>query len=326
MRRCSQTLSILLLLFTSLYFSVALGATYPDRPIRLVVPFPPGGGVDIYARLVQPELAKQLGQPIVIENKAGAGGMIGTDQVAKAAPDGYTLAAGNIATFAMNAGVYKNMPYDPVKDLTPIIQTVMVPYVLVVNPSVPARSVKELIAYAKANPGKLMYGSSGNGSGQHMAAELFKSKTGTDMLHVPYKGVGAMVIDLMAGHVQLAIADLASLMPHVKSGKLRALAVCGAARSAEYPDLPTVIEAANLPGYETIGWQGIAAPAGLPKEVIKRLNEAFNKAQSELSVKEKLISTSLTPVGGAAEEFARYIQKETAKWAKVAKDINLTVE
>jgi tripartite-type tricarboxylate transporter receptor subunit TctC len=300
--------------------------SYPDRPIKLVVPFPPGGGVDIYARLVQNELAKQLGQPIVIENKSGAGGMIGTDLVAKAPADGYTLVAGNVAVMAMNAAVYKKMPYDPIKDLTPIMQTVMVPYVLVVNAKVPVHSVKELVDYSKANPEKLMYGSSGPGSGQHMAAELFKSQTGANLLHVPYKGVGAMVIDLMAGHVQVAIADLASLMQHVKSGKLRALAVCSSTRSPHYPDLPTIAEAAQLQEYETNGWQGIAGPAGLPPEIVKRLNEAFNKAQQAPGVKEKLISNNLTPVGGSPDDFGSYMRNETAKWSRVAKTINLSVE
>jgi tripartite-type tricarboxylate transporter receptor subunit TctC len=299
---------------------------YPDRPIKLVVPFPPGGGVDIYARLVQNELAKQLGQPIVIENKSGAGGMIGTDLVAKAPADGYTLVAGNVAVMAMNAAVYKKMPYDPIKDLTPIMQTVMVPYVLVVNANVPVYSVKELVDYSKANPDKLMYGSSGPGSGQHMAAELFKSQTGANLLHVPYKGVGAMVIDLMAGHVQVAIADLASLMQHVKSGKLRALAVCSSTRSPQYPDLPTIAEAVRLQEYETSGWQGIAGPAGLPPEIVKRLNEAFNKAQQAPEVREKLISNNLTPVGGSPDDFGNYVRNETAKWSRVAKAIDLSVE
>ncbi|MBC7729612.1 MAG: tripartite tricarboxylate transporter substrate binding protein, partial [Microbacteriaceae bacterium] len=223
----------------------AVAQTYPNRPVKLIVAFPPGGAVDIYARLIQPALSENLGQPVVIENRVGASGMIGTDAVAKAAPDGYTLTVGNVSTLAMNAAIYNKMAYDPLKDLTPILQTAVVNYVLVVNPDVPARNVAELIAYAKANPGKLSYGSSGSGSAQHMAAELFKVRTGTNLTHVPYKGTGALVGDLVAGHVNLTFADQGSMMPQVKAGKLRALGTGGAQRSAEYPDIPTIAEAGN---------------------------------------------------------------------------------
>ena len=256
----------------------ALAQSFPTKPVKLIVPFPPGGAVDAYARTIQPALAENLGQPIVIENKTGASGMIGTEAVAKSAPDGYTLVVGNIATFAMNVGIYRKMPYDPVKDLTPIMHTVKVNYVVVVNPEVPVKTVAELIAYAKANPGKLSYGSSGSGSAQHMAAELFKARAGVDITHVPYKGTGALVGDLIAGHVSLAFADQASMMPQVKAGKLRALAVGGLQRSPDYPDIPTIAESGNLPGFEAVAWQGIAGPAGLPPAIVKRLNEAFLKS------------------------------------------------
>jgi tripartite-type tricarboxylate transporter receptor subunit TctC len=215
------------------------------------------------------------------------------------------------------------MPYDPVKDLAPVMQTVMVNYVLVVSPGVPVRTVPELVAYAKANPGKLSYGSSGSGSAQHMAAELFKAQTGTNITHVPYKGTGALVGDLVAGQV---IADQASMMPQVKAGKLRALAVGGARRSPEYPDIPTVAEAGSLPGYEAVAWQGIAAPAGTPSPIVKRLHEAFLKVQADPEVRTRLATAGLTPVDGSPDDFGKYIRSEIAKWSKVAKDIGATID
>lgn len=306
--------------------STALAQTYPSRPVRLIVPFPPGGAVDAYARSIQPALSENLGQPVIIENRAGASGMIGAELVAKAPADGHTLLVGNVATLAMNSAVYTKMPYDPLKDLTPIMHTVKVNYVLVVTPSVPVRTVAELVSYAKANPGKLSYGSSGSGSAQHMAAELFKAQTRSNITHVPYKGTGALVGDLVAGHIQMAFADQASMMPQVKAGKLRALAVGGSHRSPEYPDIPTVAEAARLPGYEAVAWQGIAGPAGLPPAIVSRLNEAFAKVQSIPEVRERLIAAGLTPVGGTPGDFGHYIKSEISKWTKVAKDVGVTVD
>jgi len=325
MTRTSRSLSTLLAAL-AITATAALAQSFPTKPVKLIVPFPPGGAVDAYARTIQPALAENLGQPIVIENKTGASGMIGTEAVAKSAPDGYTLVVGNIATFAMNVGIYKKMPYDPVKDLTPIMHTVKVNYVVVVNPTVPVKTVAELIAFAKANPGKLSYGSSGSGSAQHMAAELFKARAGVDITHVPYKGTGALVGDLIAGHVSLAFADQASMMPQVKAGKLRALAVGGLKRSPEYPEIPTIAEAGNLPGFEAVAWQGIAVPVATPPAIVQRLNEAFMKAHAAPGMKEKRVAAGLTPVGGTPEEFGRYIRSEIAKWSKVAKDIGATVD
>ena len=305
---------------------LASAQSFPTRPVRLIVPFPPGGAVDIYARTVQAALSENLGQPVIIENRTGASGMIGAEVVAKAPADGYTLLVGNVATLAMNAAIYTKMPYDPVKDFTPIMQTVIVNYVLVVTPTLPVRSVAELVEHAKANPGKLSYGSSGSGSAQHMAAELFKSQTGTNITHVPYKGTGALVGDLIAGHIQVAFADQASMMPQVKAGKLRALGVGGARRSAEYPELATVAEAGNLPGFEAVAWQGMAGPAGLPPAIVKRLNEAFTKVHSAPGMRERLAGAGLTPVGGTPEEFGRYVKTEITKWTKVAKDVGATVD
>jgi tripartite-type tricarboxylate transporter receptor subunit TctC len=218
------------------------------------------------------------------------------------------------------------MPYDPLKDLSLVFQTVMLPYVLVVNPNLPVQSVPELLAYTRTHPGKVSYSSSGSGSAQHMAAELFKSRSGADLTHVPYKGVGAMVTDLIAGHVQVAFADLASLLPHIKAGKLKLLAVTSPRRLTEFPDTPTVEEAAQLPGFEISGWQGIAGPAGLPPAIVKRLNEAMNQIQASPAMRDKFRESGLIPVGGSPEDFQRYVQAEITKWSKVAKDIGAVVD
>jgi tripartite-type tricarboxylate transporter receptor subunit TctC len=303
----------------------AVAQAWPTRPIRLVVPFPPGGAVDFYARVVQQPLSEALGQTVVIENKAGASGMVGAEAVAKAPPDGYTLLLGNIASLAINVGIYPKMPYDPLKDFTPIVRTVDVNYVLVVHPSVPVKSVPELIAYAKANPGRLSYGSAGSGSLPHLGTELFKAQTGTDMVHVPYKGGGPMVTDLLGGSVQLVIADQANLMPHVQSGKLRALAVATPRRSPNAADLPTIAET-GLAGFDATAWQGLVGPAGMPPDVVKRLNEAFNKVMAMPAVREKLVGGGLEPVGGTPEQFGSFIGSEIAKWTKIAKDVGAKAE
>ena len=300
--------------------STAIAQPYPNRPIRLVVAFPPGGATDVYARIVHARFAEALGQNIVIENRAGAGGMIGADLVAKAPPDGYTLLIGNIAALAMNVGVYSKMPYDPAKDFAPVLRTVDVSYALVVHPSVPAKNVQEFIAYAKANPGKLSYGSAGSGSAPHLATELLKQRAGIDILHVPYKGGGPMVTDLLGGQIQVGIGDQANLMPQVKAGKLRVLAVGSPRRSPNYPDVPTIAES-GLPGFEAGAWQGLAAPAGTPVDVVKRLNETLLKVMQLPDVKERLLGAGLEPVGGSPEDFAQFIKSEIAKWTKVAKDV-----
>ena len=298
----------------------AFAQAYPTKPIRLIVPFPPGGAVDFYARVVQQPLAEMLGQPVVIENKAGASGMVGADFVSKSAPDGYTLLLGNIASLAINVGIYPKMAYDPLKDLTPIVRTVDVNYVLVVHPSVPATTVPELVAYAKANPRKLAYGSAGSGSLPHLGTELFKAQTGTDMIHVPYKGGGPMVTDLLGGSIQVVIGDQANLMPHVTTGKLRALAVATAKRSPNAPDLPTIAET-GLTGFDATAWQGLVGPAGISPEIVKRLNEAFNKVMAMPAARDKFVSGGLDPVGGTPEQFGRFIAAEIAKWTKIAKDV-----
>lgn len=315
-----RALTILLPLLALAAPVPALAQSFPSRPIRLIVPFPPGGATDAFARIVQLRWSEALGQNIVIENRAGAGGMIGAEQVAKAPNDGYTLLIGNIATLAMNVGVYSKMPYDPARDFTPVLRTVDVNYALVIHPSVPAKTLPELIAHAKSNPGKLSYGSAGSGSAPHLATELLKQRAGIDLLHVPYKGGGPMVADLLGGQIQVGIGDQANLMPQVKAGKLRVLAVGSARRSPNFPDVPTIAEA-DLPGYEAGAWQGLAAPAGLPPEVTRRLNETLARVMELPEVKERLTGAGMEPVGGSPDDFARFIRAEIAKWVKVAKDV-----
>ena len=324
--RTSRTIWRAVFMMTALIAaSPVFAQAYPSKPVRVVVPFPPGGAVDFYARVVANPLSELLGQPVVVDNKAGASGMIGADLVAKSAPDGYTLLLGNIASLAINAGIYPKMTYDPVKDLTPIIRTVDVNYVMAVHPSLPANSVAELIAYAKANPGKLAYGSAGSGSLPHLSVELMKSLTGIDLVHVPYKGGGPMVTDLLGGSVQIVIADQANLMPHVKTGKLRALAVGSPKRSPNYPDIPTFAEA-GLVGFEATAWQGLVGPTGMPSDVVQRINEAVNKVMAMPDVRERLVAGGLDPVGGTPEEFGRFIRSEIVRWSKIAKDVGAKAE
>ena len=302
-----------------------LAQTYPARPIRLVVPFPPGGAVDFYARVVQPALSEALGQSVLIDNKAGASGMVGAGIVAQSPADGYTLLLGNIASLAINVGIYDKMPYDPRRDFTHIVRTVDVNYVLVTHPGVPARTVAELITHAKANPGKLSYGSAGSGSLPHLGTELLKAQAGIDMVHVPYKGGGPMVTDALGGQIQVVLGDQANLMPHVQTGKLRALAVATTKRSVNAPDIPTIAES-GLPGFDATAWQGLVGPAGMPADVVKRLNEAFNKVMATPAIRDKLVGGGLEPIGGTPQQFSRFIDSEISKWVKIAKDVGAKAE
>ena len=311
---------------TALAWRLAHAQDWPARPVKIIVPFPPGGALDGHVRAVQPALAQALGVPVVIENPAGAGGMIGAQAVARSAPDGYTVLAGNVQTLSMNSAVYAKMPYEPLRDFDPVVQTVIVNYVLVVHPSVPARTLPELLAWAKANPAALTFASSGIGSAQHMAGALLQTRTGLQFTHVPYKGIGAVVGDLLAGHVQMAITDQASMMPHVKAGKLRALAVGSARRSGEYPELPTIAEAAGLPDFEAVAWQGFVVPRGTPQAAVEKLNAAVNRVQADPAMAEKLRSMGLIPVGGSPDDFRRYVTADMAKWVKVARENNIRAE
>ena len=308
-----------LLAFSALAAAPMAGAqAYPAKPIRIVVPFPPGGATDILARAVAQKLTDAWGQAVVVDNRPGAGGNIGSEIVAKAAPDGYTLEMGTVGTHAINASLYAKMPYDHVKDFAPVILVAGVPNVLVVNPSLPVSSVQELIAYAKANPGKLNFASSGSGTSIHLAGELFKVMAGVQMTHIPYKGSAPALQDLIGGQVQLMFDNLPPSLPHIKAGKLRALAVTSATRSSALPDTPTIAES-GLPGFEASSWFGVLAPAGTPPAIIARLNAEIGAWLASAEAKEKMLALGANIGGGSPEDFARHIAAETAKWQKVVK-------
>jgi tripartite-type tricarboxylate transporter receptor subunit TctC len=298
--------------------AMARAQSYPSKPIRFVVPYPPGGPLDTVARLLGAKVVESIGQPVVVDNKPGAGGNIGAEIVAKAPADGYTILMGAVATHAINPTLYKSIGYDAIRDFAPITQVASTPNVLVVNPAVPAKDVKEFIAYAKANPGKLNFGSGSTGSAGHLAGELFKSMAGVDMAHIPYKGAAPAMQDLVAGQVQLMFDNWSSSRGQVQAGKIRALAVTTAKRSALAPDLPTVAES-GLPGFDISTWFGIFAPAGTPKAALDRLHAEFVKALAAPDVREKMTNLGAEPVGNAPEEFAAYIRAEGEKYARVIK-------
>lgn len=298
-------------------------AAWPERPITLVVPYTPGGVTDALARNVAKSLAERLKQPVVIENRAGGGANIGAALVAKANPDGYTLLMGSAATHAINASLYRKLSYDHIKDFAPISLVAQVPNVLVVHPSVPANNVKELIAYAKAHPGRLNFGSSGAGGTIHLSGELFKSMAGVDMTHIAYKGSAPAVNDLLGGQIEVMFDS--SVVPHVKAGKLRALGVTSAKRSSALPDVPTIAEA-GLPGYEATAWFGILAPAGTPKPVITKLNAEISAVLRDPAVTKWMDGQGFEVGGGTPADFAAHIGKETAKWARVVKESGATAD
>ncbi len=305
--------------------SGAWAQAYPTKPIRLVVPFPPGGATDILARNVAQKLTEAWGQQVIVDNRPGAGGNIGSELVAKSAPDGYTLEMGTVGTHAINASLYAKMPYDHVKDFVPVILVAGVPNVLVVNPSVPVNSVAELISYAKANPGKLNFASSGNGTSIHLSGELFKVMAGVQITHIPYKGSAPAMQDLLGGQVQLMFDNLPPSLPQIKAGKLKALAVTSATRAAALPDVPTMAEA-GLPGFEASSWFGVLAPAGTPPAIVAKLNAEIGKWLASPEAKEKLLALGANAAGGTPEDFAKHIQAETAKWAKVVKESGAKVD
>ncbi|HSS71576.1 MAG TPA: tripartite tricarboxylate transporter substrate binding protein [Casimicrobiaceae bacterium] len=296
----------------------ASAQTYPSKPVRLVVPYPPGGTTDILARDVGQRLTEALGQPVVIDNRPGAAGNIGSEMVAKAAPDGYTLLMGTVNTHAINAGLYSKLPYDHIKDFAPVILVARVSNVLEVNPSLPVYSVADLIKLAKEKPGQLNFASSGSGTSIHMSGELFKTMAGVDMVHVPYKGSAPAVSDLVGGQVQLMFDNLPSSLAQIKAGKLRAIAVTSAQRAPALPDIPTIAES-GLPGFEATSWFGVLAPAGTPPAVVSRLNAEIDKWVQSPGGKEMLLAQGAVPAGGTPEQFAAYIRAETDKWAKVVK-------
>jgi tripartite-type tricarboxylate transporter receptor subunit TctC len=310
-------------LFIFLIPGISFAQTYPSKAIRLIVPFPPGGSNDIVGRMVGQQLGERLGQSVVIDNRGGAGGTIGTDMAAKATPDGYTLLLVSVA-HAFNPAMYRKLPYDPEKAFVPIGMVAAGPVALMVYPGVPAHSVKELIALAKASPGKLNYATAGIGSFQHLASELFKLQTGVEMVHIPYKGGGPAMMDTIAGQAQVNMASLIQVGPHVKSGKLRLLATSGTKRSSLFPDVPTVAE--TVPGYDATNWWGLIAPAGTPQPVVSKLSSELEALLKSDETKKRVESEGADIIRMTPAEFGRFISDETQKWAAVVKQAGITPE
>jgi tripartite-type tricarboxylate transporter receptor subunit TctC len=310
--------SVFLALVLAVPMPAAQAQSYPSKPIRFVVPYPPGGPLDVIARLLGAKVAESIHQPVIVDNKPGAGGNIGADAVAKSPPDGYTILMGAVATHAINPTLYAGIPYDAARDFIAVTQVASTPNVLVVNPSVPASNVKEFIAYAKANPGKLNFGSGSTGSAGHLAGELFKSMAGVDMVHVPYKGAAPAMQDLVGGQIQLMFDNLASSLTQVRAGRIRALAVTTARRSALAPDLPTIAES-GLPGFDISTWFGIFTPAGTPRDIVEKLHAEFTRALADREVRDRMLALGAEPVGNTPAEFAAYIRAEADKYARVIK-------
>ena len=303
----------------------ASAQTYPSRSVRIVVPFAPGGSTDILARTVAQRLIDVFGQQVIVDNRPGAGGNIGADIVAKSPPDGYNLIMGSIGTHATNAFLYSKMPYDTVKDFIPITQTAIVTLVLVVHPSLPVRSVKELIALARSKKGEINYASGGNGASQHLAGELFKYMTGISMQHLPYKGSAPALPDLLSGQVPVMFADMPLVMQHIQGGKLRSVAVAGRERNKALPEIPTVAEA-GVPGYYAFAWYGLFAPANTPVDVINRLNTEVVKILKNPEVQQRLLAQGAEPVGGSSKEFRDFQLSEMSRWEKVIKAANIRLD
>ena len=309
---------LLLALAAALPALPAPAQTYPSKPVKLVVPFPPGGSLDLAGRLIAQKLTEMWGQSVVVENKPGAGGNIGADYVAKSPPDGYTILLGALSTHAVNPSLYKSMPYDAAKDFAPITLIAITPNVLVVNASLPVNNVKEFLAYAKANSGKIAFGSGSNGSAGHLAGELFKVETGVDATHIPYKGGAPATQALLAGDTQFMFDNLANAMAQVKAGKLKALAVTTAQRSPLVPDLPTMAEA-GLPGFDISTWYGLFAPAGTPAPVVAKWNSDVTRILTAPDVRAKLMADGADPSPDTPEQFAQMISRELAKYARIIK-------
>jgi tripartite-type tricarboxylate transporter receptor subunit TctC len=320
LRSLARISALAALAATSLAF-----AQYPTKSIKMIVPFPPAGSTDISARAVAGKLGERLGQAVIIENKPGAGGNIGTDVAAKAAPDGYTLIVGTVGTHAINSSLYSKMPYDHVRDFAPVVLLSTTPNVLVMSASFPANSVADVIRLAKAKPGELNFASSGAGTSIHLSGEMFKSMAGLNMTHIPYKGSGPMLIDLMSGQVNMAFDNLSSSMVHIKGGKLKALATTGATRAAALPDLPTVSEA-GLPGYESTSWNAVFVPAGTPREIIDKLNREINAILQSPETRKYFAEQGAEAGGGTPEQLGALVRSETVKWSKVVKDSGAKVD
>ncbi|PDT16509.1 ABC transporter substrate-binding protein [Rhizobium sp. J15] len=305
--------------------TVSVAADFPDHAITMVVPFAAGGSTDVVARIVAQKMSEDLGQQVIVQNVAGAGGNLGAGNVARADPDGYTILMGTVATHALNPLILKSTPYDPEKDFAPVSLLVVVPNVLVVNPELPAKTVQELVALLKAEPDKYSYASSGNGTPLHLSGELFKSMAGVSMQHIPYKGAGPALNDVIGNQVPIMFDNLPSSSSHIKAGTLRALAVTTAARAPSFPDVPTIAES-GIPGYETYTWNALFAPANTPSEVVTRLNASANKALKDPAVAERMKEFSATIVGSTPEELAAHVKAELAKWGPVVKGANIQME
>ncbi|MES2564297.1 MAG: tripartite tricarboxylate transporter substrate binding protein [Pseudomonadota bacterium] len=304
-------------------FGAASAQTYPDRPVRLVVGFPPGGAADILGRIVAQQLTPGLGEQVVVDNRGGAGGLIATEITARANPDGYTLLFTSIP-HVINPHLYRKVSYDAIKDFTPIIHFVSVPLMMATGASLPAKTVKDLIAMARARPGVISYGSGGSGSSSHLAVELLKSMAGIDLTHIPYKGTGPMITDMLGGQVSLTIASAVPLSPQVRAGKLRALGVTGPRRSPAFPDVPAIAE--TVPGYEVVNWFGVIAPAGTSKTIVTRVNSELNRALQSPELVKTLAAQTAEAVGGTPEAFGKVIRADFSKWAKVVKDSGARVD
>ena len=305
--------------------SIVLAQAWPSKPIRLIVPFPPGGGNDVIARAVAQKLGERLGQSVVVENRAGANGIVGLQALMQSAPDGHTIAVGAAGPLAVNPGLYDKLPYDPVKDFAPITNMVNFPLLLVTHPSVAAKTTRDLVELAKAQPGKLHYSSPGSGNSGHLAGELFNSMAGVKTVHVPYKGQGPALADLLAGQVQMLYSSIPSVLPHIRQGQLNAIAVGSAKRVPSLPEIPTIAES-GVPGYEAYSWVGMIAPAGTPKDVIARLYREIVEILKQKDVAEKLNGQGALPVGDSPEQFAAYIKAEIDKWSAVVRSSNIKVE
>lgn len=303
----------------------SIAQTYPVKPIRIIVPFPPGGGVDFIGRVVGNELAKRVGQQVVIDNRAGANGIVGLEALKTAAPDGYTIAAASAGPIAVNPSIYSKLPHDTVRDFVPISNMVNFPLLLVVHPSLPVKNVKDLVALAKSRPGQVIYSSPGSGNSAHLAAELFNNMAGVKITHIPYKGTAPANIAMMSGETHLTYSSIPSILPHVRSGRVRALGVGNSTRVPSLPEFPTIAEA-GLPGYEAYAWGGMFAPAGTPPDVITRLNREIVAVLKQKDVTDKLLSEGTVPTPSTPEEFAAYIKVEIKKWGDVVRMANIKAE
>jgi tripartite-type tricarboxylate transporter receptor subunit TctC len=305
--------------------TVSFAQAYPTKPVTIIVPWPPGGPSDIAARPMAKALTDEMKQTFIIDNRGGAGGNIGSAMVAKAAPDGYTLLITSSAPIVINPSLYKQMPFDPQKDLAPITNLLRVPLILAVHPSVPAKNLQELIAYVNSQKGKVQYASAGNGTPQHLTGELFKATAKVDMIHVPYKGSAPAITDLIGGHVPIMFDSAIAILPHIKGGKVKAIAITSAKRSSILPDVPTFAEA-GMKGFESYAWYGFFAPAKTPKEIIAKLNADALKAMKQPEWQKVLADTGSENVGESPEQFATFIKGEAAKWAKVVKESGATID